>query len=216
MTITQTLSAKFILIVLVCSALAGCATVTPIPPTPAPTQDPATLVAIMVSTIYADMTAQALLNPSATPSPQPTATPLPPTATPLPPTLTPTASLTPTPTPPELSAETLNVWTYPSAKTEYQGNEGFGLAIYLKNTGTAAWEPGYQLRLTGHSGDGEVTVQATANLTKTIYPNGKVEFDLWAFGSEHPGKHTFTFQLFTSYGKPVAGSQVTYTYTAIL
>ena len=95
------------------------------------------------------------------------------------------------------------------------GNEGFGLAIYLKNTGSLAWDTGYQLRLTGHVGPGEVTMQTSDALDETVVTGGKVEFDLWAFGSEHPGQHTYTFQLFSSSGEPVPGSKVSYTFTAI-
>jgi len=89
------------------------------------------------------------------------------------------------------------------------------LAIYLKNTGTQTWEPGYKLKLVKHVGVGEVTVQPEMDLTVEVPSGGKVEFDLWAFGSEHYGLHTWYFQLYSQYGEPIAGSQATYSFTAI-
>ncbi len=170
------------------------------------------MVADAVNTINARWTTEALTNPSATPTQAPSATP---TATPLPPTLTPTVTLTPTPTQFPVSAELLGVWTYPSSKTQYSANEGFGIAIYLKNTGTEAWVPGYQLKLVSHVGPEEVTVQQSINLTVTVLPGGKVEFDLWGFGSEHAGKHTYTFKLYSNWGIAVMGGVAVFTYTAI-
>ncbi len=176
------------------------------------------MVANGVNTIDARWTAEALANPpesTPTPVPSASATLALPSATPILPTLTPTLTLTPTATQPPVSAELLGVWTYPSSKTDYSGNEGFGIAISLKNTGSEAWLPGYQLKLVSHIGPEEVTVQSSANLAVAVPPGGKVEFDLWAFGSEHPGKHTYTFKLFSNYGIAVAGGVATFTYTAI-
>ncbi len=85
----------------------------------------------------------------------------------------------------------------------------------MKNTGSTAWLPGYQLRLAAHAGPEEITVQTSAELAVTVPPGGKVEFDLWAFGSEHPGKHTYTFKLFSNYGIAVMGSDASFTYTAV-
>ncbi len=107
------------------------------------------------------------------------------------------------------------MWTYPSSKTEYRGNEGFSIAIYLRNTGSKAWEPGYQLKLVRHIGPEEVTVQSSAKLKVTVPPAGAVEFDLWAFGSETPGKQTYIFKLFTVYGFPVTGSEASISFTSI-
>jgi hypothetical protein len=203
--------------ILAAGILAGCAATTPFSATPITTQAQATMVADAVNTIEARRTAEALLSPSPTATQTFTVTPtLPaPSLTPLPPTLTPTVTPTPTSTSPALAAQVLKVWTYPSTKTEYHGNEGFGIAIYMKNTGSTAWEPGFQLKLTAHTGPGEITVQTVADLTVIVPPGGKVEFDLWGFGSEHPGQHTYTFKLFTNYGNPVYGSDALFAFTAI-
>ena len=85
----------------------------------------------------------------------------------------------------------------------------------MKNTGTIAWEPGYQLRFVRLTNGGDITVQPKADLTTEVKPGGKVEFDLWAFGSETLGDHTWYFDLFTPGGEKVPGSDATYTFTMI-
>jgi Ig-like domain from next to BRCA1 gene len=94
-------------------------------------------------------------------------------------------------------------------------NERFTLAIYLKNTGTITWQPGYQLKFTQLTNGGDITVQPQADLTVPVAPGGKVEFDLWAFGSETLGDHTWFFELFTDNGKAVPGSNCSFTFTMI-
>ncbi len=217
MRVTASKSIYYPLSILVTLALAGCTAATPAPATPISTQAQATMVANAVNTIDARWTAQASLSPSPTltPVPSATATPLPPTMTPLPPTLTPTLTLTSTPTLPAVAAEVLKVWLYPSAKTAYRGNEGFGIAIYIKNTGSTAWGPGYRLKLTRHDGPAEVTVQTFIDLAVTVPPGGKVEFDLWGFGSETPGKQTYIYSLFTDYGFAIDGSQASVSFTSL-
>jgi hypothetical protein len=215
------------LLAIISSLLAGCAS-----PTAAPTQTQPAPSATLADTATLSPTATeipASPTASSTPLPTDTATPLPtdsatplptdtlaPTDTPVPPTFTPTRPPRPTATTqPLLGAAGLKIWTYPDNKTKYTGNEGFGLAIYYKNVGRIAWEPGYQLKLVRHVGVGEVTVQPEMDLTVVVPSGGKVEFDLWAFGSEHYGQHTWYFQLFTDTGKMIPGSQVTFTFTSI-
>ncbi len=119
-----------------------------------------------------------------------------------------------TATAPALSAKVLRVWSF-SNTTVYIANVGFTLAIYMQNTGSRTWTPGYQLRFVGLTNGGDVTVQPSQDLTVEVKPGGKVEFDLWAFGSEMLGEHTWYFQLFTADGKKVPGSQCSFTFTMI-
>ncbi len=210
---SHTLPGRLLLILVLSSSLfAGCSALSPTP-APAPTQDPATLVAAAVQTLSAQMTAEAIRNPSATPvptdTPVPTATLVPPTETPLPPTLTPTDTATPAPA---LEAKFLSAGTFPENRLEYIPNEHFGLAVRFKNVGTIGWTPGYRLVLTGH--EGEVTVQPELELTKGVAPGEAVEFDLWAFGSETLGRHTWYFQLFSQSGGPVPGGSAAFSYTS--
>jgi hypothetical protein len=196
-------------ILLVGSFLTGCST--PATPTPAPTQDPATLIAAAVETLEVQMTDEAIRNPSATP--EPTATPVTPTATPIPNTPTPTIvpTITNTPVPP-LSAQFNYATTYPENKREYIPNEEFGLALGFENTGTITWLPGYRLKIVNYVG--EVTVQQEVELGQAIEPGKKVEFNLWAFGSETLGQHVWYFQLYTPEGVPVPGGVGVYSYTS--
>ena len=192
-----------------------------------PTQDPAVVVQQVVGTVYAQMTEDARRNPSATPLPSatmlPTATPLP-TSTPLP-TATPEPSATPTPaatnTPEQtatfttapLAAQALYTTTYPGNKRKYLPNEGFGLALGFQNVGSVTWEPGYYVKIVGFQG--EVTVQQELATNQTVKPGGKIEFDLWAFGSETITTHVWYFQLFTPQGNPVPGGYISFTYDSI-
>ncbi len=206
---------SFIVLVLIILLLASC---TPAPTaTPAPTTDPATYVAAAVSTLRAQMTADALANPSPTPvptaTPVPTETPVPPTPTPSVPTQTPTSTAT---TAPAISAKFLSAGTFPENKFEYVPNEKFGLAVRFKNTGTATWAAGYRLVLTGFVGieGNEVTVQKECELGRSIAPGEAAEFDLWAFGSETLGRHTWYFQLYSTEGVPVPGGSAAFSYVS--
>jgi hypothetical protein len=159
------------------------------------------------------MTEQALRNPSATPvptnTPVPTATPIPSTSTPSAPTETPTSTAT---IAPAISAKFLSAGTFPNSKLEYKPNEKFSLAVRFQNTGTAGWEPGYRLKLTGFKG--EITVQTELELGRGINPGEAAEFDLWAYGSETLGKHIWYFQLYTSNGFAVPGGSASFSYTS--
>jgi len=202
---------RLLTIMIAGSLLAGCAA-----PTPAaliPTQDPATFVAAAVSTIRAQMTEEALRNPSPTPIPTatqvPSPTPLPPTPTLAQPAFTPTNTAT---VAPAISAKFLTAGTFPQNKFEYIPNEKFGLAIRFKNTGSTAWQAGFRLVLT--SFQGEVTVQKEAELGQSIEPGEAAEFDLWAFGSETLGRHTWFFQLYSAQGLAVPGGSAVFSYTS--
>lgn len=219
------LTGRIIAFLMLASLLASCAAPTAmpsaVPPTAAPTMDPATVVAAAVSTISAQMTEQALLNPTATPLP--TNTPVPPTATPLPPTPTlepaaATQQAQPTALPADapvggLSAKFLYSATYPGNKREYLPNETFSLAMGFQNNGTASWEPGSMLQITGFVG--EVTVQQDAKLEKGVAPGEKAEFNLWAFGSETITTHTWYFQIVQPSGGVIPGGYGSFTYTSI-
>jgi hypothetical protein len=195
-------------IVLLSSFIAGCGAPTPTA-TAFPTIDQTTLVAAAVKTISAQMTEEALRNPS----PTPTSTPVPPTDTPLPPTETATPAVPPTATAteaPALSAKFLYAATFPENKRDYIPNEIFGLEFGFQNTGTITWVPGYQLKVVSYTGDGEV--QPSIDLGKAVEPGNKAIFDLWAFGSETLGDHKWVFQLYTDSGIPVSGGVAYFTY----
>jgi hypothetical protein len=200
----------FLFVVLFFSHLVGC----PQAPMPLPPQDQSTIVAAVVETINAQNTQDAQLNPTITPVP--TETQVPPTPTSIPATETPTKTNVPSETAtqqPAYSATLLYVVSYPENKREYVGNERFGIALGFRNTGTAAWEPGTNVKLVSYTA--EVTVQLEASINQSVPPGEKVEFDFWAFGSEWYGDHTFIFQLYNNQGLGIPGGYATYTYTSV-
>lgn len=202
---------SLILLVLLFSFLAGCAAPTPLP---APTQDQALIVAAVVETINTQHTQDALLNPTSTPLP--TQTKIPPTSTSIPATKTPTVTQPPTETATTqlaYSATLVYVTAYPEDKREYVGNERFGIALGFRNDGTIAWQAGTSVKLVSFTG--EVTVQLDTAIDHAVLPGEKVEFDLWAFGSEWYGDHTFVFQLYNDQGLAIPGGYATFTYTSV-
>jgi len=213
MTISFSQTGKIVLVALLIGMLlTGCSGLAPAQPTAAPTIDQQKLLEYAVQTMSAQMTAEALANPSATPTPEPTATATQtPTITPIP--ATPTLATPPTATatqPPPISAQALYAVTYPENKPDYIPNEEFGLALGFKNTGSIAWDAGSRLKLVSYTG--EVTVQPEIELDHRVNPGEKIEFNLWAFGSETLGKHSWTFQLYTPSGGPIPGAVITYYY----
>jgi len=165
------------------------------------------------STVFAAMTTQAYLYPTATNTPMPTNTDLP-TVTPSPSSTAsqiPTSTFTPAPT---LKAQLLYVVTYPENKTQFVPNEKFGVAIGFLNTGTVTWNAGSRLVLTGYDGD-YVTVQTEAVLEKAVPPGEKVEFNLFAFGSEDMSFQSNYFQLYSDLGVPVEGGFAVFNYQPI-
>lgn len=183
-----------------------------------PTMDDSAIIAAAVATLSAQMTGDALNNPS--PTPLPTQTPLPPTATPIPPTATAEASLEPTAVPtlsptqaPALSAKLLYVVTFPENKRIYVPNEKYGLALGFENTGTVTWAAGSTVKLTSFKG--EITIQKELSVDKAVKPGEKVEFDLWVFGSETLGYHEFIYQLYTEDGIAIPGGVAVYSYTSV-
>jgi len=200
-------------------SLVGCSQATP--QTIIATQDPAQVVNMVVGTLNAQQTDEALRNPTATnaptSTPEPTQTPEPPATPTLAETATPEASATPEATAtqpvPAISALPLYASTYPGNKREYTPNEGFGLALGFQNNGTVTWEPGYYVEVVAF--EGEVTVQ-NGSTSKSVEPGQKVEFDLPAFGSETIGKHVWYFQLYTSSGVPVPGGYISFSYTSVM
>jgi len=198
------------LFLMISSLLAGCTSPSP---TSAPTLDQAVIVAAAVETISAQLTDTAIRNPS--PTPLPTQTPVPPTVTPLPPTETPAITAEPTQAPTQaaaLSAKLRYVTTFPEDKRIYIPNEEYGLALGFENTGTVIWEAGSYVKLMSFKG--EVTVQTQLSIDKAVAPGERVEFALWAFGSETLGDHSFVYQLFTSQGLAIPGGYATYAYKA--
>lgn len=185
----------------------------PAAPTLAPTIDPATYVAAAVNTLSVRMTEDALRNPTATPVPTETPVPFTPTSPPPTATATPEATATETPTQqPAVSAEFLYASTFPDNKRERVPNEKFGVAFGFKNTGTVTWQPGYRLKIVNFQG--EDTVEKEVELSRNVPPGEKIEFDLWAYGSETLGQHVWYFQLYTANGGPVPGGVASYSYTS--
>jgi hypothetical protein len=210
------LTGKLLIVLILSSVLfAGCTAAPTSAPAAAPTIDLNVIIDAAVKTVDAQLTADALAHPSATPLP--TNTPVPPTETPVPPTATPAFTATPeftaTPTTPALSAKFQGASTYPDPKNKYGPNERFGLALGFANTGSVAWDPGSTVKLAGFVGEG--TVQKEQVLETRIEPGHSAEFDFWAFGSETPGIHTWYFQLYMANGVPVPGGYGSFTYEAI-
>ncbi len=205
--VNRTWFAASLLIVSV--VLFGC---TPQATPPVPTVDENAIVAAAVETLAAQMTSEAINNPS--PTPLPTSTPVP-SATPLPPTESPAATLAPTQAPTQaaaLSAQFVYVVTFPENKRIYVPNEEYGVALGFENTGTIVWNSGYYVKLVDYKG--EVTIQTQLAVDKSAKPGERIEFDLWAFGSETLGQHTFVYQLYTETGIAVPGGVGVYTYTS--
>lgn len=201
-----------LLIVMIGTLLTACSPAAA--PVPAPTQDSSTLVAAAVKTLSAQITAEAQAHPSATPvppspTPSPTVTLVPATATPAVPTET--ASPTAT-TVPALSSQALYTTTTPENKREYIPNERFTLALGFKNTGSVGWPSGTTVKLVSYKG--EVTVNPQVTTDKSVAPGDKVEFDLWAFGSETLGQHIWYFQIYTPQGVPIPGGAIAFSYTS--
>ncbi len=198
------------LFLMMSSLIAACS---PTSPTAIPTVDEGKIIAAAVNTMSAKMTDEAIRNPS--PTPFPTQTPVPPTATPLPPTETPAFTVEPTQAAtlaPALSALLRYVTTFPEDKRVYIPNEEYGLALGFENTGTVTWEAGTYVKLISFKG--EVTVQTELSIDHAVKPGERVEFALWAFGSETLGDHTFVFQMYTPSGLAVSGGYATYSYVA--
>ena len=192
-----------------CLLLASCSSPTP---EPEPTQDPAVYFTQSAATVYAEFTQEALANPSATPPP--TSTPLPSatptlTKTPIPPTPEDTSTSTATEAP-AFSAKFLYASPFPEYRFKYVPNEKFNIAIGFENTGTATWEMGGTLILTGVVG--EIHVQTEAVLGKNVAPGEKVEFDLWAYSAELLGWHTYYFQLYDRSGVAIEGASAVFSY----
>ena len=186
----------------------------PQPNTMPPEINQAEIIDAVVQTLNAQNTQVALLQPSNTPAP--TQTPIPPSPTPVPNTPTVTITSEPTNTPTQevaISASVVYVVSYPENKREYVGNESFGIALGFLNTGTTTWEAGSKVKLVSYNG--EPTVQLETTVDKAVAPGERVEFNLWAFGSEWYGDHTFVFQLFTAQGLAIPGGYATFTYTSV-
>ena len=181
-------------------------------PLSAEKQEEATLNAF--STVFAEMTTQAYLNPTSTETPQVTITSIP-TVLPSPSsTSLPAPTSTPSPTSPTLKAQLMYVTTYPEYKIEFTPNEKFGVAICFTNTGSVTWGAGSKLVLVGFDGD-YVTVQTEAILERPVAPGEKIEFNLWAFGSEDMSYQSNYFQLFSEFGVPVEGGYAVFSYQPI-
>jgi len=168
------------------------------------------------STVFAEMTTQAFLYPEITETPQSTSTnisSLTPTASETT-TQVPTSTFTPSPTSPTLKAELLYVTTFPEYKTEFTPNEKFGVAIGFLNTGSVTWGAGSKLLLVGYDGE-YVTVQTEAILETPVAPGKKVEFNIWAFGSEDMSYQSNYFQLYSEFGVPIDGGYAVFSYQPI-
>jgi hypothetical protein len=201
---------QFFLVLLAIYFLSGCSFI----PLSEEKQEEATLNAF--STVFAEMTTQAYLNPTSTELPQATSSSTP-AASPTHPetsTLAPTSTFTPSPTSPTLKAQLMYVTTYPEYKFEFTPNEKFGVAIGFTNTGSVTWGSGSKLVLVGYDGE-YVTVQTEAILERPVAPGEKVEFNLWAFGSEDMSYQSNYFQLYSEFGVPVDGGYAVFSYQPI-
>lgn len=198
----------FFVIALLMSVLLSSCNIFPLSP-----EKQAALTQNAFSTVFAEMTTQAYLYPTATNTPLPTNTKQP-TTTPSPSTTAtqvPTSTFTPAPL---LKAQLLYVVTYPENKTQFVPNEKFGVAIGFLNAGTVTWNAGTKLVLTGYDGE-YVTVQTEAVLDKAVAPGEKVEFNLFAFGSEDMSYQSNYYQLYSDQGVPVEGGFAVFSYQPI-
>lgn len=168
-----------------------------------------TAIAIAVTAQVAAMTTQAYLNPSPTVTQTPTATQ---TNTPEPTaTFLPTNTFTPEPTVAKLAAKLLSIGTFPERKTAFTPNERFSLAVSFENTGNVPWYPGTTLKLTGIDG-AYVTVQTEAKTDRQVNPGERIEFALWAYGSEDMSFQRFYFQMYSDYGGVINGGSAVFGY----
>jgi hypothetical protein len=187
--------------------LSACSVFAPAEPTP----DLAVLNDNARQTVVAEITADALQNPTATFTPPPTYTPYP-TYTAV---VLPTQTLTPGPTETPVitgnQAKFLYASTYPENKREYDSNEEFNIAFGFQNIGDVTWDMGYALV---YAGGDRFTSTTVIPIGRPVAPGEKIEFNLGAFGSEDLRVHTTYWSLVSGGGVPVPGGAASFTYTA--
>lgn len=180
--------------------LAACSAATP---TISPTIDTNPLRTEVAATVFAQVTQDLALTPSATPPPTPTAT-LPPTSTPTQeePTEPSTEAVAGTATlsfsTPEAVSEDKAEWVSQSVadKTVFAPGETFTMTWRLKNTGATTWTPDYVFRF--YSGD-PFGVSREVLLDQEVPPDEGVDIVLQMKAPARPGTYTSVWVMSTTH-----------------
>lgn len=178
--------------------LAACGSATP---TSAPTTDLNSLRTEVAATVFAQVTQDLALTPSATVPPTPTAT-LPPTSTPtLAPTTLPTeatgATATLTSSTPVIDTANKAEWVSQSVadNTTFAPGETFSMTWRIKNVGTTTWTAQYMLRF--YSGDA-FGVPKEVPLNREVLPGDIVDITLQMKAPTTPGTYSSVWVMATS------------------
>ncbi len=194
----------FIVAVLVLSACAPQAT-----PQPQATVDVNAIHTQVVQTISAEITAQALANPSATPQPSATSIPtetatlasiVPPTNTSVPTIPPPLVPPTATPNPQTAvgcyNAMLVADMTVPYG-TIFKPGDKFTKTWRVKNTGSCNWEDDFKIAYVG----GELFGSDTTKIRFRLGPNGVADISLDMIAPNMSGTVTSSWQMMTNDGK---------------
>jgi hypothetical protein len=158
------------------------------------------------------------LPPTYTPTPEPTVTPtFTPTVTPRP-TSTPTITPTFTSTAPALSAQLLNVSTFPNNTRRFVPNQKFSIDIGWRNTGTEPWTSNFcAVAIDNGMVDLSYSLEPVCVgdiQNKPVLPGEQIHFSFGAFGSEQLGSHSWGYILTTPKGYLVPGGTAGFYYVS--
>lgn len=203
-----------ILLLVAVLALTGCTnTQQAVIPTSAPTQDLNVVRTEAAGTVVAQITADALANPSATPTLAPTETPLPPTDTPTPAsaTLTPivTATMTRVASSGGGSFYPTNTGTPYTDQAQFVGQsipdgkffsagQDFDMKWTVKNTGARDWNTEFYIKYL--SGNLEPSKNKIYMLTSVVHKNDTVDLLADFVAPQTPGRYTSNWAIINDDG----------------
>jgi hypothetical protein len=191
---------KTCMLVCISVLIAGCGS----SPAATPTIDPLVLMTDVAGTIQAEFTQAALLNPSATIAPPPTATPLPIPTQPLPSAPTsPAGASGPAPVLPGESPD--NATWIEDVETPdgtiFEPGDRFTRIWKIENTGTTIWNTGY--RLIYYFGDPIMCDEADMNIyiQQSVDPNNQITLSVRMTAPVPHGTYVNHFRMINDKGE---------------
>jgi hypothetical protein len=160
----------------------------PAAPTSTPTLDLNPLRTQVAGTVFAQVTRDLALTPSATPLPPPTATSLPSSTPSLTASPAPSAAVTLSSGTPQAATANQDQWVSQSIAddTIFAPGQTFTMTWRLKNTGTSTWTAGYLLRY--YSGNAFGAPKEIA-IGQQVLPGGEIDINVNMKAPANPGSY---------------------------